>query len=290
MKPSSNRTLLAAAVVTILSAETAFAQLEEVIVTAERREANLQDTPISLEALTEQQIRDRGITNNLDLITEVTGVQGYGSPQGTSSTAFVIRGIGDGAPNISLDPASARYIDGVYISKNQGSSIDVVDLARIEVLKGPQGTLFGRNSTSGAINYISKAPGEEFGVELRATAGNYGQANSSVRVDLPLTDSLRTSVSYFQREAVMHSGITPIPLWMDLTVLTVMDIASQSPGMSRIAYRWTFPTRKATLITKWPTTRLSAALTLATKLSLGTWPQVVTPMVFRLIAALGCKP
>ena len=90
MKPSSNRTLLAAAVVTILTAETAFAQLEEVIVTAERREANLQDTPISLEALTEQQIRDRGITNNLDLITEVTGVQGYGSPQGTSSKSLTL--------------------------------------------------------------------------------------------------------------------------------------------------------------------------------------------------------
>ena len=199
MKPSNNRTLLAAAVVTILTAETAFAQLEEVIVTAERREANLQDTPISLEALTEQQIRDRGITNNLDLITEVTGVQGYGSPQGTSSTAFVIRGIGDGAPNISLDPASARYIDGVYISKNQGSSVDVVDLARIEVLKGPQGTLFGRNSTSGAINYISKAPADEFALELRASTGNYGLANTSARVDMPLGDSIRTSLSYFSR-------------------------------------------------------------------------------------------
>ena len=200
MKPSSNRTLLAAAVVTILSAETAFAQLEEVIVTAERREASLQDTPISIEALTEKQIRERGITNNLDLIAEVTGIQGYGSPQGGSSTAFVIRGIGDGSPNISLDPASARYIDGVYISKNAGSSVDVIDLARIEVLKGPQGTLFGRNSTSGAINYISKAPGDEFGMELRATAGNYGQAASSVRIDLPVSDSFRTSVSYFQRE------------------------------------------------------------------------------------------
>ena len=199
MKPSSNRTLLAAAVVTILSAETAFAQLEEVIVTAERREASLQDTPISIEALNEQQLQERGINNNLDLLTQVAGVQGYGSPQGGSSTAFAIRGIGDGAPQISLDPATARYVDGVYIGKNQGSSIDVIDLARIEILKGPQGTLSGRNSTAGAINYISRAPGDEFGMTLRGSTGNYGLANMSGRVDLPITDSFRASASYFSR-------------------------------------------------------------------------------------------
>ena len=156
MKPSSPKTLLATAVMTVMAAETAFAQLEEVVVTAERREASVQDTPISIEALSEKDIAERGINNNLDLMNEVVGVNGYGSPQGGSSTAFVIRGIGDGAPNLSLDPAAGRYIDGVYIGKNQGSSVDVVDLARIEILKGPQGTLSGRNATSGTINYISK--------------------------------------------------------------------------------------------------------------------------------------
>jgi iron complex outermembrane receptor protein len=131
MKPSSPKTLLATAVMTVMAAETAFAQLEEVVVTAERREASVQDTPISIEALSERDIAERGINNNLDLMSEVVGVNGYGSPQGGSSTAFVIRGIGDGAPNLSLDPAAGRYIDGVYIGKNQGSSVDIVDLARI---------------------------------------------------------------------------------------------------------------------------------------------------------------
>jgi outer membrane receptor protein involved in Fe transport len=105
MKPSSPKTLLATAVMTVMAAETAFAQLEEVVVTAERREASVQDTPISIEALSERDIAERGINNNLDLMSEVVGVNGYGSPQGGSSTAFVIRGIGDGAPNLSLDPA-----------------------------------------------------------------------------------------------------------------------------------------------------------------------------------------
>ena len=200
MKPSSPKTLLATAVMAVITAETAFAQLEEVVVTAERREASVQDTPISIEALTEKDIQERGIYNNLDLINEVVGVNGYGSPQGTSSTAFVIRGIGDGAPNISLDPAAGRYIDGVYIGKNQGSSPDVVDLARIEVLKGPQGTLSGRNSTSGTINYITKAPDDEFGVSLIAGGGEYGRQEFGARIDLPLSDSLRLAMSWSDRE------------------------------------------------------------------------------------------
>ena len=200
MKPSSPKTLLATAVLAVLTAETAFAQLEEVVVTAERREANVQDTPISIETLSEKSLQERGIRSNLDLINQIAGIQGYGSPQGGSSTAFAIRGIGDGAPQISVDPAAARYIDGVYIGKNQGGSVDVTDLARVEILKGPQGTLSGRNSISGAINYISKAPSDEAGLELRATTGNYSQTNISTRVDLPLSDTVRTSLSYFSRE------------------------------------------------------------------------------------------
>jgi iron complex outermembrane receptor protein len=210
MKPSSPKTLLATAVMAVMTAETAFAQLEEVVVTAERREASVQDTPISIEALTEKDIQDRGIFNNLDMINEVVGVNGYGSPQGTSSTAFVIRGIGDGAPNISLDPAAGRYIDGVYLGKNQGSSPDVVDLARIEVLKGPQGTLSGRNSTSGTINYISKAPSEEFDMSLRAGTGNYGRREYAMRVDIPLSDSFRTAISYNNRDRdVFYQNTNP---------------------------------------------------------------------------------
>jgi len=194
----------------VMTAETAFAQLEEVVVTAERREASVQDTPISIEALTEKDIQDRGIFNNLDMINEVVGVNGYGSPQGTSSTAFVIRGIGDGAPNISLDPAAGRYIDGVYLGKNQGSSPDVVDLARIEVLKGPQGTLSGRNSTSGTINYISKAPSEEFDMSLRAGTGNYGRREYAMRVDIPFSDNFRTAISYNNRDRdVFYQNTNP---------------------------------------------------------------------------------
>jgi outer membrane receptor protein involved in Fe transport len=185
----------------VMTAETAFAQLEEVVVTAERREASLQDTPISIEALTEKDIQERGINNNLDLLNEVVGVNGYGL---TARWILYLRlsfaAIGDGAPQISLDPAAGRYIDGVYVGKNQGSSPDIVDLARIEVLKGPQGTLSGRNSTSGAINYISKAPSDEMGLTLRGTMGNYGAQEYSVRADIPFSDSFRTAISFNDRQ------------------------------------------------------------------------------------------
>ena len=200
MKPSSPKALLATAVMTVMAAETTFAQLEEVLVTAERREASIQDTPISIEALSERDIQERGINNNLDLLNSVVGVNGYGSPAGGSSTAFLIRGIGDGQPQIDVDPAAGRYVDGVYIGKNQGSSPDIVDLARIEVLKGPQGTLSGRNSTAGAINSISKAPYDEMGLTLRGTIGNYGAQEYSVRADIPLSDTIRTAISFNERQ------------------------------------------------------------------------------------------
>ena len=118
MKPLTQRALLATAVWAAVSAQTASAQLEEVLVTAERREANLQDTPISITTFSDQEIIDRGINSADDLITQVAGVYGYTPPGSAGSPGFNIRGIGDGAStNLSLDTAVAKYIDGVYLGK-----------------------------------------------------------------------------------------------------------------------------------------------------------------------------
>ncbi len=200
MKPSIQKSLLATAVVCALSAETAFAQLEEVIVTAERREANLQDTPISIEVLGAKEIQSRGIKNAMDLFEQVAGIQGYAPPGTTSDVGLNIRGIGDGSPNLSVDPGAARYIDGIYIGKVVGSGMDITDLERIEILKGPQGTLYGRNTIAGAVNFVSRDPGDELGFDLRATGGNYNQRDFSGRIDVPLTDSLSIAASYYQRD------------------------------------------------------------------------------------------
>ena len=200
MKPSVQKSLLATAVICALSAESALAQLEEVIVTAERREASLQETPISIQVLNSEEIQSRGIKSAMDLVDQVAGVQGYAPPGTTSDVGLNIRGIGDGSPNLSVDPGTARYIDGIYIGKVVGSGMDVTDLERIEILKGPQGTLYGRNTIAGAINFVSKAPSDELGFDIRATAGNYDQRNISGRVDVPLGDNIRVAASYYQRE------------------------------------------------------------------------------------------
>ena len=201
MKPLSHRTLIASAVWAALSAQGVSAQLEEVIVTAERREASLQDTPISITAFTEQEIIDRGINSADDLITQMAGVYGYTPPGSAGSPGFNIRGIGDGAStNLSLDTATAKYIDGVYLGKGQGSGVDMIDLARIEVLKGPQGTLFGRNSTAGAMNFVTKAPGTEFGLDLRGSVGDYDYGAFSGRIDIPIGDKIGVAASFYSRE------------------------------------------------------------------------------------------
>lgn len=200
MKPSVQKSLLATAVICALSAESALAQLEEVIVTAERREASLQETPISIQVLSSEEIQSRGIKSAMDLVDQVAGVQGYAPPGTTNDVGLNIRGIGDGSPNLSVDPGTARYIDGIYIGKVVGSGMDVTDLERIEILKGPQGTLYGRNTIAGAINFVSKAPSNELGFDIRATAGNYDQRNISGRVDVPLGDNIRVAASYYQRE------------------------------------------------------------------------------------------
>lgn len=200
MKPYAQKSLLAAAVCCAVTAPSVHAQLEEVIVTAERREASLQETPISIQVVSSEQIQSLGIRSALDLVDQIAGVQGYTPPGSTSDVGFNIRGVADGSPNIATDPGTARYIDDVFIGKVLGSGMDVVDLARIEILKGPQGTLYGRNSIAGAVNFVARAPDDEFGLTLRGTSGNYSQEAVSVRVDLPITDTFRVSGSTYIRK------------------------------------------------------------------------------------------
>ena len=156
MQTAIYRTAIALAIVAANSTLAA-GMLEEVVVTAEKREQNLQDTPISIEVLTEVGIENQGIVDITSLFAAIPGVQGYEAPSSRGNVSFSLRGIGAGNPNsVSSDPANAIYIDGVYLGKATGNGVDAMDLERIEVLKGPQGTLYGRNSIGGAINFITK--------------------------------------------------------------------------------------------------------------------------------------
>lgn len=169
-----------------MASQAQVAALEEVIVTAQKRAESTQETPISITALTTGALEQRGIENVQDLIGQVPGLSGFNAPGSRGATSISIRGFAGGSPaNLSLDPAVAIYLDGVYVGKMQGSAMDVAELERIEVLRGPQGTLYGRNSTAGAVNFISRKPMGELGLRVKGTVGNYDERTFKVNADLP---------------------------------------------------------------------------------------------------------
>ena len=159
--------------------------LEEIIVTAQKRQENIQDTPVAVTALSEDQLRGMGIDATQDVMMLSPMVTGYQPPTDKGGMSIEIRGIGNGDPSLSNDPANAIYVDGVYLGKTAGSSLELLDLERIEILRGPQGTLFGRNAVGGALNFVTKKPTGELGGRITATAGNYNLRKISGTVDLP---------------------------------------------------------------------------------------------------------
>ena len=135
--------------------------LEEVVVTAQKREENLQDTPIAITAITESTIDDLDLANVVDLAGMAPNVHIINTPSNNTAATIAMRGGVTINPAITWEPTVGMYLDGVYLGKGQGSIFDVVDLERIEILRGPQGTLYGRNTLGGAINLISKKPSGE---------------------------------------------------------------------------------------------------------------------------------
>jgi iron complex outermembrane receptor protein len=161
--------------------------LAEIVVTAQKFESNLQQTPISISVLGADALQSRGVNSLTDL--------GNGSvpslriaPFATRSSALTvgIRGIVSGDANQpARDPGVGVYIDGVYLGRPQGLGAGLYDVERIEVLKGPQGTLFGRNSTGGALNIVTRKPTGEFGLTQQIGMGNFGSYISKTHLNLP---------------------------------------------------------------------------------------------------------
>jgi len=157
--------------------------LAEIVVTAQKRSESLQSTPLAVSAVTSETIEQRGITDvsNLSSIAPnlVVGMTGAG----TANVALFIRGIGESDTVLTADSPVGIYVDGVVLGRTSGAAFDLVDLERIEVLRGPQGTLYGRNTTGGAINLISKKPGDEFALDQLFSAGSLGLLQSKTSID-----------------------------------------------------------------------------------------------------------
>ncbi|NIM69473.1 MAG: TonB-dependent receptor plug domain-containing protein, partial [Xanthomonadales bacterium] len=151
--------------------ETGPATIEEVLVTAERREALLQETAISISAFSSDAIARNGIETSEQLTWFTPGL----NIQRDVIGKVVIRGIGTENFTVAGDPGVAISIDGAYLSRSNVSIFDLFDLERIEVLRGPQGTLYGRNATGGAINFISNKPTEDTEAFLHIDAGDYSK-------------------------------------------------------------------------------------------------------------------
>lgn len=147
--------------------------IEEVVVTAERREANLQDVAVSVTAFSATDLEDNQVWNLGDLQSLVPNLSVH---VGDANNAVVyIRGVGQVDSVAFFEPGVGIYLDDVYLGRAQGAFLNVLDVERIEVLRGPQGTLYGRNTVGGAVKYVSTAPTEEFAAEVTGTFGNYNR-------------------------------------------------------------------------------------------------------------------
>ena len=163
------------------------AVLEEVIVTANRREQNLQDVAISVAAFTDEFFKNSG-TKNLKQLEQYTPSLKIAPVTDSRSTSIRIRGIGSIGSNAGIDPSVGLFIDGVYQGRAGMSVADFMDTARVEVLRGPQGTLYGKNTAAGALNIYSKTPTELFEAEFEGVVGNYDALELRGMVNVPLGD------------------------------------------------------------------------------------------------------
>lgn len=175
------------------------ALMDEIVVTARKREESIQDTPIAVSAFTGENLEARGIVriDDLDSITPNMTFSNINTNGGGGSNVSVyIRGVGQTDFLPSADPGVGIYVDGVYYARSIGSVLDLIDIDRVEILRGPQGTLFGRNTTGGAIAIHTKKPHEEFEVTLRGKVGTDDRMDLVAKVNGALTDNLFANAAF----------------------------------------------------------------------------------------------
>lgn len=184
----------------------------DIIVTARRRSESLQDVPIAITAMSGDLLQERNISN-------VTALDGLAPnlkviQNGANTVSYVqIRGSVTSNPNPGYEPAAAMYIDGVYIGKNAGSMMEISDIEHIEILRGPQGTLFGRNTLAGAINVVTRKPTGEWGGRLKVGIGNFDRRVGQFSLDLPrMADfSVKLSGLWSEQEGFVKARANPYP-------------------------------------------------------------------------------
>lgn len=204
--------------------------LEEIVVTAQKRSEPLQSTPVAITAISTQDIIKFDIKDAGDLDQLVPALTVTNAADSNSSLLMTIRGVGVDDSQIAVSPAVGTYIDGVYAGQTMGLNAEIVDLENVEVMRGPQGTLYGRNTTGGAINLISAKPSETAGGELTLSAGSYGYNRMRLRVDSGEYGG------FSSRLAISQSGKDG---WRDNeTPGASYDFGSEDKNAARIAFMY----------------------------------------------------
>lgn len=196
---------LAAAVAAQMAPWAAAAELEEIVVTAQKRSERLTEVPIAITNFGTENIEQTGVRQLKEVAEFVPNLQISSGTDFSSSVS--IRGVGANSRNIGFDTRVGVYLDGVYLGQSPALNQELLDLERIEVLRGPQGTLFGKNTVAGAINMISKRPDDTFGGSLGVEYGNYNSRQLSASLNLPLSDNLfgKVSVNSQQRDGLVEN-------------------------------------------------------------------------------------
>ena len=184
--------------VTTLPAHAQAGVLEEVVVVARKREESLQDTPVAVSAFGADQLREAQITNVADLAQNVPGLS---NKDGDRVSGLTIRGVGSRAVGAAVDPGVGVYVDGIFMPRSDTQLVDVVEMESIQVLRGPQGTLFGKNTAGGALLLQSRKPEEEFTIQVEGGLGERDRRNFAGRVDGPLVENtLYGAITYDVRK------------------------------------------------------------------------------------------
>ena len=211
------RYYVAAALGTTLVGVPAMAQedtLEEIVVTAQKREQNVQTVPIAISAFTGDMLQSKSIGDIGALTRFAPNVNlDTGSPFSgdTSVLSASIRGIGQDDFAFNLDPGVGVYLDGVYLARTIGANQSLLDIDRIEILKGPQGTLFGRNTIGGAISIVTHTPGDKPKFTGSVTAGSFNRQDVAVSADFPVSDKFLTTLSFSSSRREGYQKVIPFP-------------------------------------------------------------------------------
>ncbi len=174
--------------------------VEDIVVTAQRRRERAQDVPIAITAFSAETLAARGVVNALDLTQFVPNLVGLNNTGLGTANAYYLRGIGNTESIATFDPPVGTYVDDIYISRQNANNFNLFDVERVEVLRGPQGTLFGRNTTGGAISVVMRQPGERTGGYVEAGVGAYDQKLLRGGIDLPVGEKVAFKLSGYWQE------------------------------------------------------------------------------------------